>query len=230
MEIIQLLILAALFIAAFLNLFFHHPKGKLLSWLWSSFKASLACSDTSGETVVAEKNRPGDGRGDLKQVFQAFDRNGDGFVTRQELRESLKNMGVFMDEREVEDLVEDLDVNGDGLVDFDEFCDLFESKKAGEEAGKQGFGTEEGGGVDGDEEEDLKGAFDVFDGDGDGLITGEELSSVLSSLGLKEGKRIEDCEEMIRKVDMDGDGMVNFSEFKKMMMQGNGRLVSNFSF
>ncbi|PPD69774.1 hypothetical protein GOBAR_DD33338 [Gossypium barbadense] len=66
-----------------------------------------------------------------------------------------------------------------------------------------------------------------FDEDKDGLITVEELGSVLCSLGLKEGDKIEDCKAMIRKVDIDGDGMVNFDEFKTMMKNG-GRLVSAF--
>ncbi|KAL0345276.1 UNVERIFIED_CONTAM: Calmodulin-like protein 2 [Sesamum radiatum] len=72
---------------------------------------------------------------------------------------------------------------------------------------------------------DLKEAFDVFDGNKDGLITVEELGLVLSSLGFTEGKKLEDCKEMIRKVDMDGDGMVNFDEFKKMMRAGLGRII-----
>lgn len=58
----------------------------------------------------------------------------------------------------------------------------------------------------------------MFDGNNDGLITKEELGLVLTSLGLKEGNYIEeDCKEMIKKVDVDGDGMVNFDEFKIMM-------------
>ena len=74
---------------------------------------------------------------------------------------------------------------------------------------------------------DLKEAFDVFDGDRDGLITVEELGMILSSLGLKEGKKLEACKEMIKKVDLDGDGMVNFDEFKRMMKAG-GSLASAY--
>ncbi|KAK4375607.1 hypothetical protein RND71_006284 [Anisodus tanguticus] len=75
------------------------------------------------------------------------------------------------------------------------------------------------------QEKDLKDAFDVFDYDKDGLISEEELSKVLSSLGLNQGNKLDDCKEMIRKVDVDGDGMVNFDEFKKMMRAG-GRLIA----
>ena len=114
-----------------------------------------------------------------------------------------------------------VDANGNGLIEFDEFCVLCEAmvgqEGASEGDGKEGVGKE---GV----EEDLKEAFDVFDKDRDGLISVEELGSVLCSLGLKEGKKIEDCNEMIRKVDMDGDGMVNFVEFKSMM-KGGGTLL-----
>uniref|UniRef100_A0A6N2L308 EF-hand domain-containing protein n=1 Tax=Salix viminalis TaxID=40686 RepID=A0A6N2L308_SALVM len=44
--------------------------------------------------------------------------------------------------------------------------------------------------------------------------------SVLASLGLKQGRTLEDCKRMIRKVDVDGDGMVDYREFKKLMKGG----------
>jgi calcium-binding protein CML len=71
-----------------------------------------------------------------------------------------------------------------------------------------------------DEEEDMREAFNVFDQNGDGFITVEELRSVLSSLGLKQGRTTEDCRKMISKVDADGDGRVDFTEFKQMMRGG----------
>lgn len=159
-------------------------------------------------------------RDGLRGVFATFDKNDDGYITKQELRESLEKIGIWAGERDVEDMVEKVDFNGDGLIDFDEFCKLYESIIGGGEAAE----GEEGGGGDGDG--DLREAFDVFDGNKDGLITVEELGLVLSSLGFSEGKKIEDCKEMIKKVDIDGDGMVNFDEFKKMMRGGLGRLIA----
>jgi calcium-binding protein CML len=44
-----------------------------------------------------------------------------------------------------------------------------------------------------------------------------ELQSVLTSLGIAEGKSLKKCEEMIKGVDLDGNGKVDFKEFKKMM-------------
>ena len=68
-----------------------------------------------------------------------------------------------------------------------------------------------------DEEEDMREPLNVFDENGDGFISVEELRS----LGLKQGKTMEDCRKMIRQVDVDGNGMVGFKEFK-LMMRGGG--------
>lgn len=154
-------------------------------------------------------------------MFSTFDKNGDGFITKQELIESLRNIKISMTEKEIDDIFVKFDSNGDGLLDFDEFCLLIsESMGRGEE--------EKEGSKEGDllleEEFNLKEAFDVFDNDKDGLISVEELALVLNSLGLREGKKIEECKEMIKKVDVDGDGMVNFNEFKRMMMS-KGKLL-----
>lgn len=157
---------------------------------------------------------------ELKQVFATFDKNSDGFITKQELKESLKNIRIFMSDAEVEEMVKKVDANGDGLIEFDEFCMLCESMHRRD----QGVGGEDGNGLSRDEE--LKEAFDVFDKDKDGLISVEELGVVLCSLGLREGTKVEDCKEMVKKVDRDGDGMVNFDEFKRMMKGGaGGRLL-----
>lgn len=157
---------------------------------------------------------------EIRSVFATFDKNKDGFITKHELKESLKNIGIFEGEKHVADMFGRVDVNGDGLIDFDEFCELFESI-SGTKDGEEECHKEEDG--DGDGDGDLKEAFDVFDGNKDGLITVEELGMVLSSLGFTEGKKLEECKEMIKQVDMDGDGMVNFEEFKRMM-KGGGRL------
>lgn len=148
---------------------------------------------------------------ELRKVFQMFDKNGDGQITKKELGESLKNLGIYIPEEELDATMDKIDVNGDGCVDVEEFGKLYRSI------------VDDGPGADGDkhdEEEDMREAFNVFDQNGDGYITVEELRSVLSSLGLKQGRTAEDCRKMISKVDADGDGRVDFTEFKQMMRGG----------
>ncbi|XP_011037098.1 PREDICTED: calmodulin-like protein 3 [Populus euphratica] len=140
---------------------------------------------------------------ELKRVFQMFDRNGDGKITKKELNDSLENLGIFIPDKELTQMIETIDVNGDGCVDIDEFGELYQSLMDEK-----------------DEEEDMREAFKVFDQNGDGFITVDELRSVLASLGLKQGRTLEDCKRMIMKVDVDGDGMVDYKEFKKMMKGG----------
>ncbi|KAL3813321.1 hypothetical protein ACJIZ3_014589 [Penstemon smallii] len=67
----------------------------------------------------------------------------------------------------------------------------------------------------GDNKDYLKEAFDIYDKDKDGNISESELHAVLWSLGEK--CSVEDCRRMISSVDLDGDGCVNFEEFKRMM-------------
>jgi len=140
---------------------------------------------------------------ELKRVFQMFDRNGDGKITKKELNDSLQNLGIFIPDKELTQMIDNIDVNRDGFVDIDEFGSLYQTIMDEK-----------------DEEEDIREAFNVFDQNGDGFITVEELRSVLQSLGLKQGRTIDDCKKMISKVDVDGDGMVDYKEFKQMMKRG----------
>ncbi|XP_050259775.1 probable calcium-binding protein CML27 [Quercus robur] len=61
---------------------------------------------------------------------------------------------------------------------------------------------------------ELRNAFKLYNQDQNSLISASELHLILNRLGLK--CSIEDCHRMIRSVDFDGDGNVNFKEFQKM--------------
>ncbi|CAO1943024.1 unnamed protein product [Urochloa humidicola] len=69
-------------------------------------------------------------------------------------------------------------------------------------------------------EDELMEAFRVFDADGDGRITAEELRAVMEAIlgGGAEGCSLDDCRRMIGGVDADGDGFVGFQDFARMMM------------
>ncbi|XP_059645249.1 probable calcium-binding protein CML46 [Cornus florida] len=82
------------------------------------------------------------------------------------------------------------------------------------------FGVEEFSTMFDDEEpcfEELEEAFGVFDVNQDGFIDATELQRVLYSLGLMERSQVEECTRMICAFDENGDGLVDFNEFVKLM-------------
>ena len=99
-------------------------------------------------------------------------------------------------------MMKEVDIDGNGEIDLDEFIVLLRQKKTGKYA-KMTF------------DEELKKAFDIIDTDGNGDIDADELSSIMKKLGEKLSKQ--DIEFMIRAVDIDSDGTIDFEEFKTMM-------------
>uniref|UniRef100_A0A0D6R5H2 EF-hand domain-containing protein n=1 Tax=Araucaria cunninghamii TaxID=56994 RepID=A0A0D6R5H2_ARACU len=176
-------------------------------------KKSGVAAEQKAEDLAEDlaEEKKGVGRGELQRVFSTFDKNGDGRISRQEMAESLEKLGLQIAEDEVASAIRDVDANGDGHVDFEEFVAFYEAV----------LGKKDNG--DNLEDSDLTEAFAVFDGNGDGVITVEELQSVMRSLGLKEGRTAAECQNMISKVDRDGDGKVNYEEFKEMMKTAFGQ-------
>ncbi|BAZ22957.1 signal transduction protein [Kalymmatonema gypsitolerans NIES-4073] len=74
------------------------------------------------------------------------------------------------------------------------------------------------------EVEKLWEAFKVFDEDGSGAISAEELGQIMRSLG--QSPNDTDLRDMIKEVDVDLSGSINFEEFKALMVsrQGDRRL------
>ncbi|CAI0450898.1 unnamed protein product [Linum tenue] len=143
---------------------------------------------------------------EIRQIFDKFDKNGDGKISCSEVVDSLKELGTAVTAAEVECMIKEFDKDGDGYIDLDEFVGFIQSG---------GFDDRGGGGGSWKE---LKDAFDLYDMDKNGLISAGELHAVMKMLGLKSS--LGDCKKMIRQVDQDGDGSVNFEEFKKMMSSG----------
>lgn len=152
---------------------------------------------------------------EMRKVFKQFDVNNDGVICSNELSDFVERLGFKMSREEVQALVQTVDQNSDGKVDFNEFYDLYSSLTGGDSKHSGDESSQEM-----EHEENLRQAFRVFDQDGDGFITVKELQSVLLSLGMKEGRSIIKCQQMIKGVDSDGNGKVDFQEFKKLMSSG----------
>ncbi|KAF9794367.1 hypothetical protein SFRURICE_014587 [Spodoptera frugiperda] len=70
-------------------------------------------------------------------------------------------------------------------------------------------------------------AFRLFDKDGDGTITKEELGRVMRSLG--QFARVEELQDMLQEVDSDGDGNVSFEEFVSILSKSMSGPAGNTS-
>ncbi|XP_057758014.1 probable calcium-binding protein CML23 isoform X3 [Arachis stenosperma] len=140
-----------------------------------------------------------------------IDTNGDGKISTTELSEFLSSCIGYKKSiaaKETESMFSVLDSNGDGFVDLDEFMVVMNENDKKDNNNNN----------DDDEEENdyLMDAFLVFDTDKNGLISAKELNRVLMSLGFDQCSEKE-CKNMIKGVDKNGDGFVDFEEFKSMM-------------
>ncbi|CAM6116623.1 unnamed protein product [Calypogeia fissa] len=159
-------------------------------------------------------------RSEMKRVFDVFDKNKDGLISAEELQLYMKKLGLDSSEQTVKGIVGSVDRNSDDLVDFEEFYSLYSSLSDEREKrfclNNSSAASED---LDDDEEEEdtLLKAFFVFDENRDGMITAAELQHVLLKLGIAEGRSSYGCKKMIEKVDADGNGCVDFFEFKDMM-------------
>ena len=101
---------------------------------------------------------------EFKEAFSLFDKDGDGTITTKELGTVMRSLGQNPTEAELQDMINEVDVDGNGTIDFPEFLSLMARKMK-----------------DTDTEEELIEAFKVFDRDGNGLISAAELRYSLNS-------------------------------------------------
>ena len=145
--------------------------------------------------------------GELRRVFASFDQDGDGKISAAELRLCMKAAtGEDMPAVEVRAVMASADVDGDGLLDEEEFVRL-----AGEvvEAEDHDYDDE-------DRCRWLREAFGMYEMESSGCITALSLKLMLAKLGAH--RDIAECQAMICRFDLDGDGVLSFDEFKTMMM------------
>merc|ERR1712025_338437 len=136
----------------------------------------------------------------LKNCFDGF-ADEDGAIPAENVGNILSMMGLKVKPNALREIIEEIDEDGSGLLEFGEFCQL---------AAK--FLVEE------DEEalkKELKEAFRIYDKDCMGYISTDTLKEILKELDNKLSE--EDLEGIIEEVDEDGSGTLDFDEFMEMM-------------
>jgi len=140
----------------------------------------------------------------LQKVFDTFDREKQGFITAEMVSAMLSMMGLKFNNTELMEVIAEIDEDGSGQIEFDEFLIL--AKK---------FMTEDEDEDAGELEKELKEAFRLYDKEGNGYITTKVLKEILAQLDSSLSN--EDLDGMIEEIDEDGSGTVDFDEFMEMM-------------
>lgn len=136
---------------------------------------------------------------ELRDCFnRLLDRDGDGRLSKEDLQGGLKVIGIAPTDKELDDMIYELNTSRLGAIDFSEFLNGMSRTTD--------F-------VDDDLE--IQEAFNVYDVKNQGFITKEDLEVTLKKIGekLEEGE----LDELMKEADVDGDGKISLPEFKRIV-------------
>ncbi|TRY78284.1 hypothetical protein TCAL_12648 [Tigriopus californicus] len=139
----------------------------------------------------------------LKLCFNLFDVKKQNFLSSDDLDDILRAMGFRPSKEELQEILEEIDEDGSGEIEFGEFCQLC-AKFLVEEPDEETMKAE------------LKEAFRVYDRDGAGFITTGQLREIIAELDPR--LTSDDLDGIIEEIDEDGSGTMDFDEFCQMMM------------
>ncbi|XP_005384387.1 PREDICTED: calcium-binding protein 4 [Chinchilla lanigera] len=140
---------------------------------------------------------------ELQAAFEEFDTDQDGYIGYRELGDCMRTLGYMPTEMELLEVSQHVKMRMGGFVDFEEFVELISPKLREETAHMLGV-------------RELRIAFREFDRDRDGRITVAELRQAAPAL-LGEPLEGTELDEMLRDIDLNGDGTIDFDEFVMML-------------
>ncbi|VVB05173.1 unnamed protein product, partial [Arabis nemorensis] len=167
------------------------------------FRRNPYCSSLYRGVSRKEKPRRHHGltqqkRQEIKEAFELFDTDGSGTIDAKELNVAMRALGFEMTEEQINKMIADVDKDGSGAIDFDEFVHMM-TAKIGER----------------DTKEELTKAFKIIDLDKNGKISADDIKRMAKDLG--ENFTDGEIREMVEEADRDHDGEVNMEEFMRMM-------------
>ncbi|XP_054845602.1 uncharacterized protein LOC129336498 [Eublepharis macularius] len=139
---------------------------------------------------------------EIREAFDLFDTDESGSIDVKELKVALHALGFEPKKGEIRKMVAEIGKDDRSFINFEEFLAMI-MQKMSEKDNKQ---------------EILK-AFQLFDTDGTGKISFQNLKAATSELG--EDISDEELQEMIEEGDRDGDGEINLQEFLRIMKKSN---------
>ena len=115
------------------------------------------------------------------------------------IREKLE---LYIQQKQIVALMKKIDTDGSGEIEFDEFIEFMRNLNREDEL----------------DEDALKEVFKLFDRDEKGYLKPESVYHIFLALGEK--IKLEDITTILKENDIDGDGNLNFEDFKMLMHTG----------
>lgn len=140
----------------------------------------------------------------LRKCFDTFDREKLGYITAGTVSQMLDMMGFKFSSKELKALIEEIDEDGSGQIEFEEFivlCGRFMEEEPEDNVVVL---------------KELKEIFKLYDKDGVGFMTCDCLRGILMELDPTLDD--DDLDDIIEEVDEDGSNTIDFDEFCKMMI------------
>lgn len=160
----------------------------------------------------------------LRAVFNRHDADKSGEIEMDEVVGILRENHIPFDTEQLEVVFQKFDVDGSNTLDFVEFCEMMADLKAETAIVEQRSVSYElpqnlRGKFSSEQVAEYKVHFGMFDADGGGSIAAEELAQVLADLGMEPTQK--QVESIIRQVDRDRSGEIEFGEFVGLMHKIN---------
>jgi len=133
---------------------------------------------------------------ELKEAFDIFDKENTGSINSEMLGGMFRSLGQNPSNTEILKMIKKIDLEGNGTIEFDEFCDFMAS------AGKASMSS-------------LESAFTAIDENGNGKLDINELREVLTKLGEKPTST--QLEYMMRAAGQKVEGDIDFEHFVMLM-------------
>uniref|UniRef100_A0A8D9B5A2 Troponin C, isoform 1 n=1 Tax=Cacopsylla melanoneura TaxID=428564 RepID=A0A8D9B5A2_9HEMI len=140
----------------------------------------------------------------LTRAFEAFDTDKTGAIGTDIVGTIMEMMGKPQSDEALQQIIAEVDEDGSGLLEFNEFCTLAARFMEEEEENPEAMRTE------------LREAFKLYDKEGNGYITTEVLREIISELD--PNLDYQELNEMIEEIDSDGSGTIDFEEFMAIMI------------
>jgi len=136
---------------------------------------------------------------EFKMAFDIFDHDGGGDINTNELGRVMKLLGQSPSKDELDQIVEAVDVDGSGSIDFDEFLIMMVMQLKEENKSAS--------------DEEVKEIFRLFDKNGDNFLDWDELNGALANIGSDPPVEKWEVDEIFNEVDGNGDGVIDVEEF-----------------